>query len=90
SGHIPRTTNLPYADLLGPHHTLDPARTARLAREHGLRQGAGAVLYRGGAINAAGLALALHEIGIDDVVLYDGSLSEWRAHPELPLATGRP
>ncbi|MFJ9249162.1 sulfurtransferase [Streptomyces sp. NPDC101776] len=90
SGHIPRTTNLPYADLLGPHHTLDPARTARLAHEHGLRQGAGTVLYCGGAINAAGLALALHEIGIDDVVLYDGSLSEWRAHPELPLATGRP
>ncbi|AXG81773.1 sulfurtransferase [Streptomyces paludis] len=89
SGHIPRTTNLPYADLLGPHHTLDPVRTARLAREHGLRRGDGTVLYCGGAVNAAGLALALHEIGIDDVVLYDGSLSEWRAHPELPLVTGQ-
>ncbi|GAX55280.1 sulfurtransferase [Streptomyces olivochromogenes] len=88
SGHIPRTTNLPYADLLGPHHTIDPVRTVRLAQEHGLRQGAGTVLYCGGAINAAGLALALHEIGIDDVVLYDGSLSEWRAHPDLPLVTG--
>ncbi|RDG38785.1 sulfurtransferase [Streptomyces corynorhini] len=88
SGHIPRTTNLPYADLLGPHHTLDPAHTARLAAAHGLRRGAGTVLYCGGAINAAGLALALHEIGIDDVVLYDGSLSEWRAHPGLPLTTG--
>jgi thiosulfate/3-mercaptopyruvate sulfurtransferase len=88
SGHIPRTTNLPYADLLATDHTLDLERTAHLARLHGLRQGAGTVLYCGGAINAAGLALALHETGIDDVVLYDGSLSEWRAHPELPLMTG--
>lgn len=88
SGHIPRTTNLPYADLLAPDHTLDPGRTAHLAQSHGLREGAGTVLYCGGAINAAGLALALREIGIDDVVLYDGSLGEWRAHPELPLVTG--
>ncbi|MFJ1609477.1 hypothetical protein ACIOHS_39995 [Streptomyces sp. NPDC088253] len=64
------------------------AATVRLAQEHGLRQGAGTVLYCGGAINAAGLALALHEIGVDDVVLHDGSLSEWRAHPDLPLVTG--
>ncbi|WP_019063450.1 sulfurtransferase [Streptomyces prunicolor] len=88
SGHIPRTTNLPYADLLAPDHTLDLERTAHLAQLHGLREGAGTVLYCGGAINAAGLALALREIGIDDVVLYDGSLGEWRAHPELPLAVG--
>ncbi|MFE7978084.1 sulfurtransferase [Streptomyces shenzhenensis] len=88
SGHIPRTTSLPYADFLGPDNTLSPERTARLAAAHGLRAGAGTVLYCGGAINAAGLALAVHEIGIEDVVLYDGSLAEWRADPGLPLVTG--
>ncbi|MFE4965834.1 sulfurtransferase [Streptomyces sp. NPDC056660] len=88
SGHIPRTTSLPYADLLGPDNTLARERTARLARAHGIRAGEGTVLYCGGAVNAAGLALALHEIGIDDVLLYDGSLAEWRADPALPLAVG--
>ncbi|MEU5097408.1 hypothetical protein [Streptomyces sp. NPDC020996] len=42
----------------------------------------------GGAVNAAGLALALHDIGIDDVLLYDGSLAEWRADPAPPLLVG--
>ncbi|MFJ8788712.1 sulfurtransferase [Streptomyces sp. NPDC102462] len=88
SGHIPRSTSLPYADLLGPDNTLSRERTARLARAHGVRAGDGTVLYCGGAVNAAGLALALHEIGIDDVLLYDGSLAEWRADPDLPLAVG--
>ncbi|MER6529820.1 rhodanese-like domain-containing protein [Streptomyces sp. NPDC001508] len=88
SGHIPRSTGLPYADLLGPDNTLSRERTARLARAHGLRAGDGTVLYCGGAVNAAGLALALHEIGIDDVLLYDGSLAEWRADPALPLTIG--
>lgn len=88
SGHIPRSTSLPYADLLGPDNTLSRERTARLARGHGVRAGDGTVLYCGGAVNAAGLALALHEVGIDDVLLYDGSLAEWRADPGLPLAVG--
>lgn len=88
SGHIPRTTSLPYADLLGPDNTLSHERTARLARAHGVRSGDGTVLYCGGAVNAAGLALALYEIGIDDVLLYDGSLAEWRADPALPLTVG--
>ncbi len=46
------------------------------------------MLYCGGAINAAGLALALHETGIGGVLLYDGSLSEWRADAALPLTVG--
>jgi 3-mercaptopyruvate sulfurtransferase SseA len=31
---------------------------------------------------------ALSLTGRDDARLYDGSLTEWSAHPELPLATG--
>ncbi|MEU6672393.1 hypothetical protein [Streptomyces sp. NPDC046727] len=34
------------------------------------------------------LALALHEIGIDGVLLYDGSLAERRADAALPLVAG--
>ncbi|WP_369804833.1 hypothetical protein [Pseudonocardia sp. Ae717_Ps2] len=42
------------------------------------------MLYCGGGINAAGLALALAGRGRDDVALYDGSLTEWRS-AGLPL-----
>jgi thiosulfate/3-mercaptopyruvate sulfurtransferase len=31
---------------------------------------------------------ALWLTGRDDARLYDGSLTEWSAHPDLPLVTG--
>ena len=46
------------------------------------------LLYCGGGISAAAGALALAEIGIDTVRVYDGSLEEWAADPALPLLTG--
>jgi thiosulfate/3-mercaptopyruvate sulfurtransferase len=46
------------------------------------------LLYCGGGISAAAGALALAEIGIDTVRVYDGSLEEWAADPDLPLQTG--
>ena len=43
------------------------------------------LLYCGGGISAAAGALALAEIGITGVRVYDGSLEEWAADPSLPL-----
>jgi len=54
----------------------------------GLPAQAGAVLYCGGGINAAGLALAFTALGHRDLAVYDGSLNEWRATPGRPLQTG--
>ncbi|MBL7253148.1 TIGR03618 family F420-dependent PPOX class oxidoreductase [Paractinoplanes lichenicola] len=45
--------------------------------------------YCGGGISAAGLAYALVRDGREDVAIYDGSLEEWSADPELPLSTDR-
>ncbi len=44
------------------------------------------LLYCGGGISAAAGALALAEIGVTAVRIYDGSLEEWSADPDLPLA----
>ncbi|WP_216893195.1 sulfurtransferase [Nocardia alni] len=89
SGHIPGSINLPFSATLDSEglHSRNGTRVAAAAL--GLPVASGSVLYCGGAINAAGLALALHEIGITDVGVYDGSLAQWRADPELPLTTGR-
>ena len=46
------------------------------------------LLYCGGGISAAAGALALAEIGVTAVRVYDGSLEEWAADPALPLVTG--
>jgi thiosulfate/3-mercaptopyruvate sulfurtransferase len=45
------------------------------------------LLYCGGGISAAAGALALAEIGVTAVRVYDGSLEEWSADPSLPLVT---
>jgi thiosulfate/3-mercaptopyruvate sulfurtransferase len=46
------------------------------------------VLYCGGGISAAAVALALTLVGRDNILLYDGSLQEWAADSNLPMTTG--
>ena len=86
-GHIPGSVNVPYLSLLDEHGRINRERAKELAT--GLRAATReTVLYCGGGINAAGLALALHTAGFSTARLYDGSLSEWFADPELPLEIG--
>jgi thiosulfate/3-mercaptopyruvate sulfurtransferase len=88
-GHIPGTGNLPARSLLGPDGRFRP--------EPGLRQTFGDLLtdpapiwlYCGGGISATTVGLALTALGRDDVALYDGSLEEWSADPQLPIELGR-
>ena len=46
------------------------------------------IAYCGGGISATVDVFALSMLGRDDVVLYDGSLTEWSADPALPLEIG--
>jgi len=46
------------------------------------------LLYCGGGISAAAGALALAEIGVTAVRVYDGSLEEWTADPALAVEVG--
>lgn len=45
------------------------------------------ITYCGSAIAASSLAFALELIGINNVSVYDGSLSEWAADSTLPITT---
>ncbi|RRH78143.1 sulfurtransferase [Falsigemmobacter faecalis] len=87
-GHIPTSLNLPWPSLLGADGRLDPAILPQKLADLGLSRDIAPVLYCGGGINAAGLALAFHLIGQEDVVIYDDSMSGWRADPALPVQAG--
>jgi thiosulfate/3-mercaptopyruvate sulfurtransferase len=88
AGHIPGSISLPYHALVGEDGLIDIARVKALIREKGLDDGAEPVLYCGGGVNAAGLALALGAVGQFNPAIYDGSLNEWKADPDLPLVRG--
>jgi thiosulfate/3-mercaptopyruvate sulfurtransferase len=46
------------------------------------------ITYCGGGIAASSNAFALTLLGVDNVAIYDGSLSEWTLDPDLPMETG--
>ena len=81
SGHMPHAMNVPVT------HLIDP-QTGQLRSKDELRalfEGAGfdfdnpAITSCGSGVTAAGLTLALAELGKYDIQLYDGSWAEWGA-----------
>ncbi len=88
-GHIPRSINIPYVDLIDEATgVLKPAPALREALAPAAGSGKRVIFYCGGGITAAGNALALAVLGINNVAIYDGSLSEWSADASLPMQTG--
>jgi thiosulfate/3-mercaptopyruvate sulfurtransferase len=88
-GHIAGSVNVPYAALFA-----DAAQ--RYADADDLRvhyEAIGAfdrrvIAYCGGGISATCGAFALSCLGHDAVAVYDGSMSEWVADPDLPMTVG--
>ena len=86
-GHIPGSVNVPFADLVDAEGRLRPAEELRelFAEVGALDPGRRPVTYCGGGIAATAAALALAELGRDDVAVYDGSMNAWTADPARPL-----
>jgi thiosulfate/3-mercaptopyruvate sulfurtransferase len=86
-GHIPSSRNVPARALVGPDGRLRPQQ--ELAETLADIPDRGRVtVYCGGGISAALVACALTVVGREDVAIYDGSLEEWSADPDLPLVLG--
>jgi thiosulfate/3-mercaptopyruvate sulfurtransferase len=90
-GHIPGALSAPTVENLTPEGTFRPAtELAERFRALGAEAGRPVGVYCGSGVTAAHEIAALAIAGIDDVVLYPGSWSQWATQPGRPVATGDP
>ena len=85
-GHIPGSLSLPHLELLGGDGTLlpEPELRRRFAAA-GVDLTRPIVTTCGSGVTASTVALALDELGRDDVAVYDGSWSEWGGRSDTPV-----
>lgn len=85
SGHIPGAGNLPQSELYTEDGRLKSSDAlADLFARAGLQSGDGVVAYCHIGYWASAVVFAARTLGLD-ARLYDGSMTEWAADPELPL-----
>jgi thiosulfate/3-mercaptopyruvate sulfurtransferase len=88
SGHIPQSLNLPYTDLIAPDGTFLPVETLQQRfAEAGVDARQPIATTCGSGVTACTLALALYQLGIPDVAVYDGSWTEWGGRSDTPIET---
>ena len=89
AGHIPGSRNLPQNMLFHPDNSWKQGDELRTAFEAaGVDLSKPMVTTCGSGITAAVLLFGAHLLGKDDVLLYDGSWSEWGADPDTPKEAG--
>ena len=85
SGHIPGSHSVPVETLLTANGRLKPANELQNLLADYLDQPV--ITTCGSGVSAAVIALALAKLGKFDASVYDGSWSEWAAHPESVIET---
>jgi thiosulfate/3-mercaptopyruvate sulfurtransferase len=88
-GRIPGSCNVSAATLLDPQTKafvpLADAETKFAAQ--GVSRDKRVVAYCGGGISATIDLFLLHQLGYDNLTLYDGSMGEWAKDASLPIET---
>jgi len=83
-GHIAGSVNVPAAANVNADNTFKSIADLRAQYAQPLQQPK-VITYCGGGIAATSVALALEMLGHRNVKVYDASLTEWAADPELPM-----
>ena len=88
-GRIPGSVNVPAAQLVdGKRKDFVPLTDAAAKFERqGIRKDKRVVCYCGGGISATIDLFLLHQLGYDQLTLYDGSMGEWAKDQALPIET---
>jgi len=86
-GRIPGSVNVPSASLVDPdsHTFLSATEAAAAFQRVGADPSRRTVVYCGGGIAATLDAFLLHQLGYEDVSVYDASMSEWARDEALPM-----
>jgi len=90
-GRIPGSTNVPALSLLNPKDNTFRAadEVAALFDAGGARRTTDRVIvYCGGGIAATLDAFLLHQLGYENVAVYDDSMSQWAKDDALPIEVG--
>jgi thiosulfate/3-mercaptopyruvate sulfurtransferase len=88
SGHVPGSKCIPFSQMLDGSQSLLPAdELKKRFDQEGISLEKPVVTSCGTGVTACILALGLHRLGKTDVPVYDGSWTEWGAHPDTPVDT---
>ena len=88
-GRVPGSVNVPAATLVDPAtkgFTSLADAAAKFAAQ-GVTKDKHVIGYCGGGISATIDLFLLHQLGYDDLTLYDGSMGEWAKDRALPIET---
>lgn len=90
AGRIPGSVNVPAAALRdeATGSLIDAPAAAALFASVGTKPDTPTVIYCGGGIAATLDAFVLHQLGHENLSVYDNSLSEWCSDPKLPMEIG--
>jgi thiosulfate/3-mercaptopyruvate sulfurtransferase len=86
-GHIAGAVNVPTGSLIERETSVfvDAETMDRALRDAGAMDAPSVITYCGGAIAATVDAFCLALLGHERVAVYDASLMEWAADPDLPM-----
>ncbi len=86
-GRIPGSVNVPAATLQDPKDLTmhAPDKVAATFAGVGADKSKRIVIYCGGGIAATLDAFLLHQLGYQDIAVYDASMSEWAKDASLPI-----
>lgn len=86
SGRIPGSVNLPFEQLLNDDKTFKSADAIRgIFADAGVNLNEPLVTSCGSGVTACIVSLALSQLGVPDVPVFDGSWTEWGSREELPI-----
>ncbi len=87
-GRVPGSVNVSAATLMQPTKELiAPAEAEARFASQGITKDKAVIAYCGGGISATIDLFLLHQLGYNNLALYDGSMGEWASDASLPIET---